>query len=161
MRMGYSIHWICGKLPFMITPEKDMVHLHVKDDIPYLVGDRNARSNRHRPVSEDILEHMNMLKEIIGDEQDGGEAEVEEEVGDPQHALAGEEDGVEAVDFGPLGGAGPAPPRVEEPGEEACGRVPAPGEDEAEGEDDADPEAGVEVDIYEGASIKKNWHIEG
>ena len=29
------------------------------------------------------------------------------------------------------------------------------GEDEAEGEDDADPEAGIEVDIYEGASIKK------
>ena len=64
MKMGYSFHWICGKLPFMTTPEKEMVHLHVKDDIPYLVGDRNARSNRHRPVSEDILEHMKMIKEI-------------------------------------------------------------------------------------------------
>ena len=85
---------------------------------------------------------------------DDGEAE-EEEVGDP-YALAGEEDGVEAVDFGPPGGAGPAPPRVEEPGEEARGRGPEPGEDEAEGEDDADPEAGIEVDIYEGASIKKS-----
>ena len=115
---------------------------------------RNARSNRHRPVSEDILEHMKTLKDIIGVEQDGGEAE-EEEVGDPQYALAGEEDGVEAVDFGPPGGAGPAPPRVEEPGEEARGRGPEPGEDEAEGEDDADPEAGIEVDIYEGATIKK------
>ena len=52
---------------------------------------------------------MKTLKEIIGIEQDGGEAEVEEEVGDPQYALAGEEDGVEAVDFGPPGGAGPAP----------------------------------------------------
>ena len=50
MKMGYSFHWICGKLPFMIMPEKEIVHLHVKDDIPYLVGDRNARSNRHRPV---------------------------------------------------------------------------------------------------------------
>ena len=60
------------------------------------------------------------------------------------------------MDFGPPGGAGPAPPRVEEPGEEARGRGPEPGEDEAEGEDDdADPEAGVEVDIYEGASTKK------
>ena len=60
-----------------------------------------------------------------------------------------------AVDFGPPVGAGPAPPRAEEPGEEARGRGPEPGEDEAEGEDDADPEAGIEVDIYEGASIKK------
>ena len=155
VKMGYSLHWICGKLPFMITPEKEIVHLHVKDDIPYLVGDRIARSNRHRPVYEDILEHMKTLKEIIGIGQDDGEAEEEEkEVGDP-YALAGEEDGVEAVDFGAPGGAGPAPPRVEEPGEEARGRVPEPGEDEAEGEDDADPEAGIEVDIYEGASIKK------
>ena len=137
------------------TPEKEIVHLHVKDDIPYLVGDRNARSNRHRPVSEDILEQMKTLKEIIGVEQDGGEAEEkEEEVGDP-YALAGEEDGVEAVDFGPPGGAGPAPPRVEEPGEVARGRGPEPGEDEAEGEKDADHEAGIEVDIYEGASVKK------
>ena len=83
----FFFDWICGKLPFMITPEKEMVHLHVNDYIPYLVGDRNARSNRHRPVSEDILEHMKMLKEI-GVEQDG-EAEVEEKVGDPQYALAG------------------------------------------------------------------------
>ena len=37
--------------------------------------------------------------------------------------------------------------------EEARGRGPEPGEDEAD--DDVDPEAGVEVDIYEGASIKK------
>ena len=96
-----------------------------------------------------------MLKEITGVERDGDEAEVEEEVGEPQYALAGEEDDVEAVDFGPPGGAGPAPPRVEEPGEEARGRGPEPGEDEAEGEDDADPEAGIEVDIYEGASMKK------
>ena len=52
----------------MITPEKEMVHLHVKDDIPYLVGDRNTRSNRHRPVSENIIEHLKktMLKEVIG-----------------------------------------------------------------------------------------------
>ena len=99
MKMGYSFRWMCGKLPFMITPEKEIVHLHVKDDIPYLVGDRNARSNCHRPVSEDILEHMKMLQEIIGVEKDGGEAEVHEEVGDPQYALAGEEGGVEAVDF--------------------------------------------------------------
>ena len=140
----------------MITPEKEMVHLHVKDDIPYLVGDRNARSNRHRPVSEDIMEHMKMLKEVIGIGQDGDEAEEEDAVGEPQHALAGKEDGVAAVDFGPPGGAGPAPPRVEEPGEESRGRGPEPGEDEAEGEDDdADPEAGIDVDIYEGASIKK------
>ena len=117
MKMGYYFHWICGKLPFVITPEKETVHLHVKDDIPYLVGDRNARSNRQRPVSEDILEHMKMLKEIIGVERDGDEAEAEEEVGEPQYTLAGEEDGVEAVDFGPPGGAGPAPPRVEEPGD--------------------------------------------
>ena len=46
MKMGYYFNWVCGKLPFMITPEKEMVHLHVKDDVPYLVGDRNARSNR-------------------------------------------------------------------------------------------------------------------
>ena len=39
--------------------------------------------------------------------------------------------------------------------DEARGRGPEPGEDEAEGEDDADPEAGIEVDIYEGASKKK------
>ena len=50
------------------TSERDC-YLHVKDDIPYLVGDRNARSNRHRPVSEDILEHMKMPKEIIGVER--------------------------------------------------------------------------------------------
>ena len=65
VKMGHSFHLICGKLPFMITPEKEMVHLHVKDDIPYLVGDRNARSNRHRPVSEDIIEHLKMLKEVM------------------------------------------------------------------------------------------------
>ncbi|CAJ1391000.1 unnamed protein product, partial [Effrenium voratum] len=51
----------------------------------------------------DILEHTMTLKEIVGIEQDGGEAEKEEEVGDPQYALAGEEDGVGAVDFGPRG----------------------------------------------------------
>ena len=155
MKMGYSFHSICGKLVFMITPEQEIVHLHVKDDIPYLVGDRIARGNRHRPVSEDILEHMKTLKEIIGIGQDDGEAEEEEkDVGDP-YAPAGEEDGVEAVDFGTPGGAGPAPPRVEEPGDEARGCGPEPGEDEAEGEDDADPEAGIEVDIYEGAPIEK------
>ena len=38
MKMGYSFHWICGKLPVMITPEKEIVHLHVKNDIPYLVS---------------------------------------------------------------------------------------------------------------------------
>ena len=123
MKMGYSFHWICGKLPFMITPEKEMVHLHVKDDISYLVGDRNARSDRHRPVSEDIMEHMKMLKEVIGIGQDGDKAEEDEEVEEPQHALAGEEDGVEAM-FRPPGGAGPASPRVEEPGEEARGCGP-------------------------------------
>ena len=58
------------------------------------------------------------------------------------------------------GGAGPAPRRVEEPGGEARGRGPEPGEDEAEGEDGADPAAGVEVDVYEGASIKKRIGIE-
>ena len=78
MKMGYSFHWICGKLPFMTTPEKEIVHLHVKDDLPYLVGDRIARSNRHRPVSEDILEHMKTLKEIIGIGKDDGEVEEEE-----------------------------------------------------------------------------------
>ena len=82
---------------------------------------------------------MKTLKEIIGVEQDGGEAE--EEVGDPQYALAGE--------GGPPGGAGPAPPRVEEPGEGACGCGPEPGEDEAEGEDDADPEAGTDFHVLE------------
>ena len=137
----------------MITPEKEIVHLHVKDDIPYLVGDRIARSNRHRPVSEDILEQMKTLKEIIGVGKDDGEAEEEEkEVRDP-YALAG--GWRRSRRFRPPGGAGPTPPRVEEPGEEARGRGPEPGEDEAEGEDDADPEAGVGVDIYEGASIKK------
>ena len=134
MKMGYSFHWICGKLPFMITPEKEMVHLRVKDDIPDLVGDRNARSNRHRPVSEDIIEHMKMLKEVIGVEQDGDEAEADEEVGEPQQALAGEEDDVEAVEY-----------RLQSMNlAKRLGRGPEPGEDEAEGEDeDADPEAGI------------------
>ena len=36
----------------MIMPKKEIAYLHVKDDIPYLIGDRNARSNRHRPVFE-------------------------------------------------------------------------------------------------------------
>ena len=88
----------------MITPAKETVHLHVKDDIPYLVGDRNARSNRHRPVSEDIIELLKMLKEVIGADRnsdDGEIAEADEEVGEPQHALVGEDDGGEAVDFGP------------------------------------------------------------
>ena len=97
-----------------------------------------------------------MLREVIGVERDDDGAEADEEVGKLQHALAGEEGGARAVDFGPPGGAGPALPRVEEPGEEARGCGPEPGEYEAEGEDDdADPEAGIEVDIYEGASIKK------
>ena len=46
-----------------------------------------------------------MLKEVIGLGQDGDGAEEDEEVGEPQHALAAKEDGVEAVDFGPPGGA--------------------------------------------------------
>ena len=103
VKMGYSFHWICGKLPFMITPEKEMVHLHVKDDISYLVGDRNARSNRHRPMSEDIIEHLRMLKEVIGADRDNDDGEIAV----AEQALAGEEECVEAVDFGPLGGAEP------------------------------------------------------
>ena len=80
--------------------EKETVHLRIKDDIPYLVGNRNSRVNRHRPLSENIIECMKMLKEVIGVERDGDEgeaAEADEEIGEP-HAR------VEAVDFGPPGG---------------------------------------------------------
>ena len=40
------------------------------------------------------MKHMKMLREVIGVGQDGDEAEADEEVGEPQYALAGEEDGV-------------------------------------------------------------------
>lgn len=31
VKMGCSFHWMSGKLPFMITPEYEIVHLHVMD----------------------------------------------------------------------------------------------------------------------------------
>ena len=58
VKMGYVFHWMPGKLPFMVTPKQGFVHLQVKDDIPYLVGDGKLRSNRHRPTIDDLKEHF-------------------------------------------------------------------------------------------------------
>ena len=82
----------------MFTPDKGIAHLHVKDDIPYLVGNRKVRSNRHRPIVEDVAAHMDDLREIVGHEEEEekeGEPNLGEEVDDGKlQAFAGEEAGV-------------------------------------------------------------------
>ena len=135
--MGYAFHWMPGKLPFMVTPKQGFVHLQVKDDIPYLVSDGKLRSNRHRPTIDERT-----TRQTVGE---SAEAEGEHHDG--------------AFNFGPPGGAGPVrPPPAAEEIPVDVGSVPhRHGDAEAHEEevDEDDPDAGIEVDVYEGSSIKR------
>ena len=136
----------------MVTPKQGFVHLQVKDDIPYLVSDGKLRSNRHRPTIDDLKEHFS---EVPGD---GNERRGKSgAVGESAEAEGEHHDG--AFDFGPPGGAGPVrPPPVAEEMPVDVGSVPhRHGEAEAHEEevDEDDPDAGIEVDVYEGLSIKR------
>ena len=162
MKMGYAFHWMPGKLPFMVTPKQGFVHLQVKDDIPYLVSDGKLRSNRHRPTIDDLKEHFSeVLAMVTNDEANqGGDDENDitpAAVGESAEAEGEHHDG--AFDFGPPGGAGPVrPPPVAEEMPVDVGSVPhRHGEAEAHEEevDEDDPDAGIEVDVYEGSSIKR------
>ena len=162
MKMGYAFHWMPGKLPFMVTPKQGFVHLQVKDDIPYPVSDGKLRSNRHRPTIDDLKEHFSeVLAMVTNDEADqGGDDENDvtpAAVGESAEAEGEHHD--EAFDFGPPGGAGPVrPPPVAEEVPVDVGSVPhRHGDAEAHEEevDEDDPDAGIEVDVYEGSSIKR------
>ena len=158
MKMGYAFHWMPGKLPFVVTPKQGFVHLQVKDDIP---SDGKLRSNRHRPTIDDLKEHFSeVLALVTNDEadQDG------DDNNDVIPAAAGESAEVEgehhhgAFDFGPPGRAGPVrPPPVAEEVPVDVGPVPCRnGDAEANKEEvEDDPDAGIEVDVYEGSSIKR------
>ena len=161
MKMGYAFHWMPGKLPFMVTPKLGFLHLQVKDDIPYLVGDGKLRSNRHRPTIDDLKGHFSEVLALVTN----NEADHNDDDEDDIPAAAGESAEVEgehhhgAVDFGPPGGAGPVHPHpVAEEAPEHVGLDPrlhgdAEANEEEADEDDAD--AGIEVDVYEGSSIKR------
>ena len=162
MKMGYAFHWMPGKLPFMVTPKQGFAHLQVKDDIPYLVSDGKLRSNRHRPTIDDLKEHFSeVLAMVTNDEADQGGDDDNEvtpaAVGESAEAEGEHNDG--AFDFGPPGGAGPVrPPPVAEEIPVDVGSVPhRHGDAEAHEEevDEDDPDAGIEVDVYEGSSIKR------
>ena len=71
MKMGYAFHWMPGKLPFMVTPKQEFVHLQVKDDIPYLVSDGKLRSNRHRPTIDDLKGHFSEVLALVTNDEAG------------------------------------------------------------------------------------------
>ena len=162
MKMGYAFHWMPGKLPFMVTPKQGFVHLQVKDDIPYLVSDGKLRSNRHRPTVDDLKEHFSEVLAMVTNDEADQDGDDDNEV---TPAAVGESAEVEgrrhdgAFDFGPPGGAGPVrPPPVAEEIPVDVGPVPCRhGDAEANEEevDEDDPDAGIEVDVYEGSSIKR------
>ena len=159
MKNGYAFHWMPGKLPFMVTPKQGFVHLQVKDDIPYLVSDGKLRSNRHRPTIDNLKGHFSEVLALVTN----NEADHNDDDEDDIPAAAGESAEVEgehhhgAFDFGP-GGAGPVHPHpvAEEPPEDV-GLARRQGDVEANEEevDEDDPDAGIEVDVYEGSSIKR------
>ena len=119
-------------------------------------------SNRHRPTIDDLKEHFSeVLAMVTNDEADQGGDDDNEvtpaAVGESAEAEDGHHDG--AFDFGPPGGAGPVrPPPVAEEVPVDVGSVPhRHGDAEAHEEevDEDDPDAGIEVDVYEGSSIKR------
>ena len=128
MKVGYAFHWMPGKLPFMVTPKQGFVHLQVKDDIPYLLSDGKLR---HRPTIEDLKEHLSeVLALVTNDEPD-------------------QDDDDEGLVH--------PPPVAEEPPEDAGLDPRRNGDAKADEEeaDEDDPDAGIEVDVYEGSSIKR------
>ena len=138
------------------------MHLQVKDDIPYLVSDGKLRSNRRCPTIDDLKERFSeVLAMVTNDEADQGG----DDDNDVTPAAVGESAEAEgehhggAFDFGPPGGAGPVrPPPVAEEMPVDVGSVPhRHGDAEAHEEevDEDDPDAGIEVDVYKGSSIKR------
>ena len=126
------------------------------------MSDGKLRSNRHRPTIDDLKEHFSeVLAMVTNDEADqGGDDENDvtpAAVGESAEAEGEHHDG--AFDFGPPGGAGPVrPPPVAEEIPVDVGSVPRRhGDAEAHEEevDEDDPDAGIEVDVYEGSSIKR------
>ena len=140
------------------------MHLQVKDDIPYLVSDGKLRSNRHRPTVDDLKEHFSEVLAMVTNDEADQDGDDDNEV---TPAAVGESAEVEgerhdgAFDFGPpgRGGAGPVrPPPVAEEIPVDVGPVPCRHGDAEANEkevDEDDPDAGIEVDVYEGSSIKR------
>ena len=95
-----------------------------------------------------------MVTNDEADQNDDDENDIPAAAGESAEVEGGHHHG--AVDFGPPGGAGPVHPPPEPP--EDVGLDPRRhGDAEANEEevDEDDPDAGIEVDVYEGSSIKR------
>ena len=125
------------------------------------MSDGKLRSNRHRPTIDDLKGHFSEALALVTN----NEADHNDDDEDDIPAAAGESAEVEgehhhgAFDFGPPGGAGPVHPHpvAEEPPEDVGLDPRRHGDAEANEEvvDEDDPDAGIEVDVYEGSSIKR------
>ena len=112
MHLGDSFIWLAGQKPYFVTPGGTIVHLEVKDDIPYIhVGSaecapQDATGTRRVPCAASI-EEVSSEDETSGNAAAGGvDDEEEEEV--PGDAHPDEE----------VGAADDVPPPARAP----CGR---------------------------------------
>ena len=116
---------------------------------------------RHRPTIDDLKGHFSEVLALVTNDEPDQNDDDENDI----PAAAGESAEVEgehhhgAVDFGPPGGAAPVhpPPVAEEPPEDVGLDPRRNGDAEANEEeaDEDDPDAGMEVDVYEGSWIKR------
>ena len=84
MHLGYSFIWLAGQKPYFVTPGGTIVHLEVKDDIPYIrVGSaecapQDAAGTRRVPCAASVEESPSD-DETSGNVAAGGVDEDEEE----------------------------------------------------------------------------------
>ena len=87
MHLGYSFIWLAGQKPYFVTPGGTIVHLEVKDDIPYIrVGSaecapQDAAGTRRVPCAASV-EEIPSEDEASGNVAAGGVDDEEEEVPD-------------------------------------------------------------------------------
>jgi hypothetical protein len=88
MHLGYSCIWLAGQKPYFVTPGGTIVHLEVKDDIPYIrVGSaecapQDAAGTRRVPCAASV-EELDSEDETSGNIAAGGvDAEEEGDLGD-------------------------------------------------------------------------------
>jgi hypothetical protein len=74
MHLGYSFIWLAGQKPYFVTPGGTIVHLEVKDDIPYiLVGSeecapQDAAGTRRVPCAS--------VEEVVSEDETSGNVAV-------------------------------------------------------------------------------------
>ena len=127
--------------------------------VSYLSWLHQSRDSYH--TIDDLKGHFSEVLALVTN----NEADHNDDDEDDIPAAAGESAEVEgehhhgAVDFGPPGGAGPVHPHpvAEEPPEDVGLDPRRQGDAEANEEevDEDDPDAGIDVDVYEGSSIKE------